>query len=290
MGNSFKEALASGKFVVTANISPPKGVNIDRFIDHVRLLKDRTDGLVIPDNMLATMTMSMWAASRLVIENGAEPIMTLSCRDRNRIALESDLLGASLMDIKNILCVSGDHTKFGDHIDAKPVYDIESVQLLVMARGLEKGHDISNNQLNGSPQFCLGAVANPEADPLEPQLNKFDKKVKAGAEFFLTLPVFNIDNLKRFMEHARKKDVKILASIRVLVSEEVPKYIDGSYPGLFVPEDMLEEIKDAGIEKGIEIAGRLIREIKDSNICDGINLMASGYEERIPDILKAGGI
>nr|HID59510.1 5,10-methylenetetrahydrofolate reductase [Desulfobacterales bacterium] len=290
MGKTFKEALASGKFVITANISSPKGVNVDSLINQVKFLKDLTDGLVVPDNLLATMTMSACAASRLVIENGVDPIMSLNCRDRNRIALASDLLGASLMDIKNILCVSGDHTKFGDHIDAKPVYDIDSVQLLGMARGLEKGRDISHNELNGYPQFCLGAVANPEADPLGPQLNKFDKKVQAGAEFFLTLPVFNIDNLKRFMEHARKSEVKILASIRVLVPEEVHKYADGSYPGLFVPEDVLEEIKDASIDKGIEVAGRLIRDIKDRNICDGINLMASGYEERIPDILKAGGI
>lgn len=290
MAKSFEEALASGKFVVTSSIDPPKGIDLESLLQLVQRLKDVVDAVGISDNHNAVMCMSPWAVCRVVMEKGMEPIMHMACRDRNRIALQSDLLAAASLGIKNILCVSGDHVKFGDHGDAKPVHDIESVHLLEGAKLLTQGNDMAGNSLNGSPEFFLGATANPEADPIEPHLIKVDKKIKAGASYIVTHPVFNIEKLKRFMEHVRQSNIKVLAGVRLLVPEEVPKYRDGSYPGLFAPEDLLEQTESADMEKCIKVAGSTVKEIKESNLCDGVYVTAPGHEDKIQDIFKAGGI
>ncbi len=290
MARSFKEALASGEFVVASSVDPPKGTDLEGLIQLVQRLKDVVDAVGISDNHNAVMCMSPWAVCRVALDQGVEPIMHMACRDRNRLALQSDLLAAASLGIKNILCVSGDHVKFGDHGDAKPVHDIDSVHLLEAARALAEGKDMAGNPLNGSPEFLLGATANPEADPIGPQMIKVEKKIRAGASFLVTHPVFNMENLKRLTEHARESKVKVLAGVRLLVPEEVPKYRDGSYPGLFVPEALLEETEGADIEKCTEVAGSSVKAIKASNMCDGVYITAPGHEDKIPDILKAGGI
>lgn len=290
MARSFKEALASGEFVVASSVDPPKGTDLEGLIQLVQRLKDVVDAVGISDNHNAVMCMSPWAVCRVALEQGVEPIMHMACRDRNRLALQSDLLAAASLGIKNILCVSGDHVKFGDHGDAKPVHDIDSVHLLEAAKALAEGKDMAGNPLNGSPEFLLGATANPEADPIGPQLIKVDKKIRASASFLVTHPVFNMENLNRLTEHARESKVKVLAGVRLLVPEEVPKYRDGSYPGLFVPEALLEETEGADIEKCTEVAGSSVKAIKASNMCDGVYITAPGHEDKIPDILKAGGI
>lgn len=290
MARSFKEALASGEFVVASSVDPPKGTDLEGLIQLVQRLKDVVDAVGISDNHNAIMCMSPWAVCRVALDQGVEPIMHMACRDRNRLALQSDLLAAASLGIKNILCVSGDHVKFGDHGDAKPVHDIDSVHLLEAAKALAEGKDMAGNSLNGSPEFLLGATANPEADPIGPQMIKVEKKIRAGASFLVTHPVFNMENLKRLTEHASESKVKVLAGVRLLVPEEVPKYRDGSYPGLFVPEALLEEIEGADIEKCTEVAGSSVKEIKASNMCDGVYITAPGHEDKIPDILKAGGI
>ncbi len=290
MARSFKEALASGEFVVASSVDPPKGTDLEDLIQLVQRLKDVVDAVGISDNHNAVMCMSPWAVCRVALDQGVEPIMHMTCRDRNRLALQSDLLAAASLGIKNILCVSGDHVKFGDHGDAKPVHDIDSVHLLEAAKALAEGKDMAGNPLNGSPEFLLGATANPEADPIGPQLIKVDKKIRAGASFLVTHPVFNMENLKRLTEHARESKVKVLAGVRLLVPEEVPKYRDGSYPGLFVPEALLEETEGADIEKCTEVAGSSVKAIKATNMCDGVYITAPGHEDKIPDILKAGGI
>ena len=290
MSRSFKEALASGEFVVASSVDPPKGTDLEGLIQLVQRLKDVVDAVGISDNHNAIMCMSPWAVCRVALDQGVEPIMHMACRDRNRLALQSDLLAAASLGIKNILCVSGDHVKFGDHGDAKPVHDIDSVHLLEAAKALAEGKDMAGNSLNGSPEFLLGATANPEADPIGPQMIKVEKKIRAGASFLVTHPVFNMENLKRLTEHASESKVKVLAGVRLLVPEEVPKYRDGSYPGLFVPEALLEEIEGADIEKCTEVAGSSVKEIKASNMCDGVYITAPGHEDKIPDILKAGGI
>lgn len=290
MGRSFKEALGSGKFLVTAEISPPKGIDVGVVVSAVKDLKDTVDAFGVADNHRGIMCMSPWALCRLVQESGGEAIMHFSCRDRNRMALQSDLLGAAFLKLKNVLCVSGDHVSFGDHPDAKAVHDLDSVQLLQVIHGLVEGRDMTGSALSGNPEFCIGAVANPEAEPLPPQILKFKKKLDIGVDFVQTQPVFNPEKLAPFLEEAKKKKAKLLAGVRLLVSEEISKYRDGSYPGLFVPEELLSEVEGAGMSKSVEIAVRQVRALKEKALCDGVHISAPGHEEKILEIVKAAGI
>jgi len=285
MARPLREALASGGFLVAASVDPPKGTDLISLGQLIGKLKSVVDALGVSDNHSGSMHMSPWAVCKLAMEQDVEPIITMTCRDRNRIALQSDLLAAASLGIKNVLCVSGDHVSFGDHADAKPVHDIDSVHLLAAAGTLNEGRDMAGNDLGGATDFFAGAVANPHADPIEPQLMKVDKKIKAGAAFLVTHPVFNIEHLAKFMEHVRASDVKVLAGIRLLVPEEVPQYRDGRYPGLFVPDNLLGDMEGADMAKCVETAGGLIKEIKSANLCDGVYITAPGYEGMIQDLL-----
>ncbi len=295
MASRFKEALESGKFVVTAEVGPPKGTNIEKLLHHIDLLKDRVDALNVTDNQSAVMRICSLAVCKLIKDRGGEPILQITCRDKNRLAIQSELLGAHVLGIHNVLCLTGDHIVVGDHIDAMPVFDIDSVHLIQAVRTLEQGKDMAGNELDGPVSFCVGATATPEADPLEPQLLKFRKKVRAGIDFVQTQAVYDLDKFRRFMEFARKFDrVKILAGIVLLASVGMARYMNANVPGIFVPEEMIQELASApkgkAIEKGIEIAARLIRTIRDEGICDGVHIMAIGREERVLDILDAAGM
>jgi 5,10-methylenetetrahydrofolate reductase len=294
MAKSFKEALESGKFVVTAEVGPPKGVDIEELKNHIEILKDKVDGLNVTDNQSSVMRISTLPVCRLIQEAGGEPILQMTCRDKNRIALQAELLGAYILGIKNVLCLTGDYVTVGDHVDAKPVFDLDSVLLLKAIRGLEQGKDFGGNELKGSPSFCKGAIVTPEANPIEPQLIKFEKKIKAGAEFIQTQAIYDLDNFKKFMKYARKFDVKIMAGIVLLVSAGMARYMNANVPGIFVPKDLIDEMagaeKGKALEKGIEIAGRMIKTLKDEKICDGVHIMAIGKEGKVPDILAAAGL
>ena len=295
MASRFKEALESGKFVVTAEVGPPKGTNIEKLLHHIDLLKDRVDALNVTDNQSAVMRICSLAVCKLIKDRGGEPILQITCRDKNRLAIQSELLGAHVLGIHNVLCLTGDHIVVGDHIDAMPVFDIDSVHLIQAVRTLEQGKDMAGNELDGPVSFCVGATVTPEADPLEPQLLKFRKKVRAGIDFVQTQAVYDLDKFRRFMEFARKFDrVKILAGIVLLASVGMARYMNANVPGIFVPEEMIQELASApkgkAIEKGIEIAARLIRTIRDEGICDGVHIMAIGREERVLDILDAAGL
>jgi len=295
MASRFKEALESGKFVVTAEVGPPKGTNIEKLLHHIDLLKDRVDALNVTDNQSAVMRICSLAVCKLIKDRGGEPILQVTCRDKNRLAIQSELLGAHVLGIHNVLCLTGDHIVVGDHIDAMPVFDIDSVHLIQAVRTLEQGKDMAGNELDGPVSFCVGATATPEADPLEPQLLKFKKKVRAGINFVQTQAVYDLDKFRRFMEFARKFDrVKVLAGIVLLASVGMARYMNANVPGIFVPEEMIQELASApkgkAIEKGIEIAARLIRTIRDEGICDGVHIMAIGREERVLDILDAAGL
>jgi len=295
MASRFKEALESGKFVVTAEVGPPKGTNIEKLLHHIDLLKDRVDALNVTDNQSAVMRICSLAVCKLIKDRGGEPILQVTCRDKNRLAIQSELLGAHVLGIHNVLCLTGDHIVVGDHIDAMPVFDIDSVHLIQAVRTLEQGKDMAGNELDGPVSFCVGATATPEADPLEPQLLKFKKKVRAGIDFVQTQAVYDLDKFRRFMEFARKFDrVKVLAGIVLLASVGMARYMNANVPGIFVPEEMIQELASApkgkAIEKGIEIAARLIRTIRDEGICDGVHIMAIGREERVLDILDAAGL
>lgn len=291
---SFKDILNSGKFVVTAEVGPPKGTDIKEMIHHIELLKGKVDALNVTDNQSAVMRICSMAVCKIAIEHGVEPILQMTCRDRNRIGLQSDLLGANILGIKNVLCMTGDHVLAGDHKQAKPVYDIESVQLLSVVNSLNNGKDMAGNDLKGATDFFQGAVVTPEANPLEPQLIKFEKKVRAGAKFFQTQAIYDINKFKEFMSYARKFPVKILAGIVVLKSAGMASFINNNVPGIRVPQELIDELKAAGKEKaldtGLNIAARHIRQLKDENICDGVHIMAIGMEDKVPIIMERAGL
>ncbi len=291
---SFRDALNSGKFVVTAEVGPPKGTDIKEMLHHIELLKGKVDALNVTDNQSAVMRICSMAVCKLALEHGVEPILQMTCRDRNRIGLQSDLLGASVLGVKNVLCMTGDHVLAGDHKGAKPVYDLESVQLLNVVSGLNTGKDMSGNDLKGSTDYFQGAVVTPEANPIEPQLMKFDKKIKAGAKFFQTQAIYDIEKFKEFMKHARKFPVKVLAGFVVLKSVGMAKFLNNNVPGIRVPEELIEELKAAGKEKaldtGMNITARHIRQLKDEKICDGVHIMAIGMEDKVPEIMQRTGL
>ncbi|MDY6911672.1 MAG: methylenetetrahydrofolate reductase [Chloroflexota bacterium] len=292
----FKEALNSGKFVVTAEVGPPKGTNIEETLAHIDLIKDKVDGINSTDNQSSVMRISSLATCVLIKQKGGEPILQMTCRDRNRMGLESDLLAANVLGIDNVLCLTGDYISVGDHIDAKPVFDLDSVQLVQTVRMMEQGKDLGGNDLDGPVQFCCGAIVTPEADPIEPQLMKYEKKVKAGIEFVQTQAIYDIENFKKFMQYARKVDsnTKILAGIVLLTGAGMAKYMNANVPGIFVPDGLIEELKSApkgqALQIGIQIAGRMIKQLKDEKICDGVHIMAIGREGVVPDILAAAGL
>jgi 5,10-methylenetetrahydrofolate reductase len=291
---SFKDALNSGKFVVTAEVGPPKGTDIQKILHEAEMLKGKVDALNVTDNQSAVMRISSVSFCRLLLEMGNEPILQMTCRDRNRIGLQSDLLGASILGIKNILCMTGDHPNAGDHKEAKPVYDIESVQLLKVVDSLNNGKDMMGNEILGSTDYYQGAVVTPEANPLEPQLMKFEKKIEAGANFFQTQAIYDIDKFKTFMQFSRKFSVKILAGLVLLKSAGMANFMNKFVPGITVPQELIDELKAAGKEKaldtGIDIMARHIKQLKEENICDGIHIMAIGAEDKVPDIMERAGL
>jgi 5,10-methylenetetrahydrofolate reductase len=294
MATKFKEALESGKFVVTSEVAPPKGTNLEKFEHHIELLKDKVDAMNVTDHQSSVMRYPSLGGCLRVKALGGEVILQMTCRDRNRLALQADLLFASSMGIQNVLCLTGDSVVLGDHKDAKSVFDLDSSQLLETIRIMENGKDLGGNELDGAVSFCAGAIVTPEADPLEPQLIKFEKKIEAGAEFIQTQAVYDLDKFKEFMDYARQFKVKILAGIILLTSAPMARFMNKNIAGVFVPQDLIDEMASApkgqAITKGIEIAGRMIKRIHEEKMCDGVHIMAIGKEERVPDIMAAAGI
>jgi 5,10-methylenetetrahydrofolate reductase len=294
MVSSFKKALESGRFVITAEVAPPKGVNLEKMAHHIGLLKSKVDAVNITDHQSSVMRFPSLGGALLTKEMGGEPILQMTCRDRNRLALQADLLFAANRGINNVLCLTGDSVLFGDHKEAKGVFDLDSSQLLETIRGLEKGKDLGGNDLDGSVSFCAGAIVTPEADPIEPQLIKFEKKIEAGAEFVQTQAVYDLDNFATFMDYARQFSAKILAGVILLTSAPMARFMNKNVAGVTVPQALIDEMaaapKGKRITKGVEIAGRMIREIRDRETCDGVHIMAIGKEEVVPDIMSAAGL
>jgi len=288
MASKFKQALSSGKFVVTSEVGPPKGTNIEKMLHHIDLLKDKVDGLNVTDHQSSAMRFPSLGGCLAIKERGGEPILQMTCRDRNRLALQAELLLAYTRDIRNILCLTGDAIPVGDHKEAKGVFDLDSVQLLRAIRQMESGKDLGGNDLDGTIEFCAGAIVTPEARPIEPQLIKFEKKVEAGSEFFQTQAIYDLDNFAKFMQYARQFPVKILAGIVLLSSARMAKYMTENVPGIFVP--LASAPKGEALNKGIEIAGRMVAALKGESLCDGVHIMAIGREEVVPDILTAAGL
>jgi methylenetetrahydrofolate reductase (NADPH) len=294
MPTKFKEALESGKFVVTSEVAPPKGTNLEKFKHHIELLKDKVDAMNVTDHQSSVMRYPSLGGAMVVKGMGGEVILQMTCRDRNRLALQADLLFAASRGIQNVLCLTGDSIILGDHKEAKSVFDMDSSQLLETVRTMEAGKDLGGNDLDGGVSFCAGAIVTPEADPLEPQLIKFEKKIEAGAEFIQTQAVYDLDKFKEFMEYARQFNVKILAGVILLTSAPMARFMNKNIAGVFVPQNLIDEMASApkgqAITKGIEIAGRMIKRIHDEKMCDGVHIMAIGKEDKVPDIMAAAGL
>ncbi|MBT9163259.1 MAG: Bifunctional homocysteine S-methyltransferase/5,10-methylenetetrahydrofolate reductase [Chloroflexi bacterium] len=282
MTQSLREALDSGRFVITSEIGPPKGTNIARMLHHIDLLKDKVDALNVTDHQSSVMRFPSIGGCLAIKERGGEPILQMTCRDRNRLALQAELLLAYTRGIRNVLCLTGDAIPVGDHKQARGVFDLDSSQLLHTIRLMESGKDLGGNDLDGAVEFCAGAIVTPEAKPLEPQLARFEKKVEAGAEFFQTQAIYDLENFTRFMEFARQFRVKVLAGIILLVSARMARYMNDNVPGVLVPQNLIDELASApkgeALSRGIEIAGRMIATLRKDAICDGVHVMAIGRE------------
>ena len=294
MARSFRETLRSGKFVVTSEIAPPKGTNIEKMCQYIDILNSTVDAINVTDHQSSVLRFPSLGGCLYIREKGGEPVLQMTCRDRNQLALQADLLLAHARGIHNVLCLTGDSIVVGDHKQAAGVFELDSVQLLRAVRQLEKGKDLGGNDLDGSVEFCAGAIVTPEALPIEPQLLKFEKKVEAGAEFFQTQAIYNLDTFRKFMKHARQFPVKVLAGIILLSSARMAKYMNENVPGISVPQSLIDEMAQApkgeAVKKGIEIAGRMIATLQREALCDGVHIMAIGREELVPDILAAAGL
>jgi 5,10-methylenetetrahydrofolate reductase len=288
--SKLSEMLKLGQFVLTAEVGPPKGVDIHEMLENAELLKDRVVAINVTDQQSSVMRLGSLAACHLLKEREIEPIFQLTCRDRNRIALQSDLLNAYALGIENVLCLTGDYVSLGDHLEAKPVFDLDSVLLLETARTLQEGKDLAGKELKGTPKFFLGAVVTPGADPLEPQIIKMEKKVKAGAQFFQTQAVFEPEVLEKFMEMVKHINVPVFAGIIMLKSAAMARFMNRNVAGVHVPASLIEEIDKAEDKrkKSVEIAARLIKEIK--GLCQGVHIMAIGWEKLIPAVLDAADL
>lgn len=288
--SKLSEALSSGKFVVTAEVGPPKGVDIRETLEDAELLRDRVVAVNVTDQQSAVMRLGSLATCHLLRERGIEPIFQVTCRDRNRIALQSDLLSAWTLGIENVLCLTGDYVTLGDHPEAKPVFDLDSVSLLQAASTLCEGRDLAGKGLKGSPNFFLGAIVTPGANPLEPQILKMERKVKAGAKFFQTQAVYEPEKFARFMDQVKPLKVPVLAGIILLKSAGMARFMNRNVAGVHVPDNLIEEMDRAENkrQKSIEIAARLIKDLKD--ICQGVHIMAIGWEKVVPAVLDAAGL
>ena len=286
MISRLQQKLDAGEFVITAEVCPPKGCNCDDFLAKSRALREVADAINVTDNQGANMRISPLAAAALLAREGIEPIFQITCRDRNRMALQSDLLGAAALGVRNILALTGDHISFGDHRQAKPVFDLDSVQLLQAIAGLAEGRDLAGNPLHGIPEFYAGAAAAPEAEPFEPTLSKLGKKASAGARFFQTQAFFDPERLDLFREAVRPLGVKVIAGIFLLKSAKMARYITDNIPGLRVPAPLVTELENSPdpLAQGVAIARRLAAQAR--SFCDGIHVMAMGREDLIPEILK----
>lgn len=281
---TFKEALKNKDFVVTAELSPPKGVELEEVLKKADILKGKVDGVNATDNQVAVLHLSSVAFCALLKQKGLDPILQMNCRDRNALAMQADLLGAYALGIRNVLAITGDYPKKSLHHVVKPVFDIDSVQLIKLINDMNKGMDFSGEKLVGAPSFTVGGVVNPGADPIEGQLIKLKKKIDAGAQFIQTQIVYDIEGFKRFRDRTKDINIKILLGILPIRSIKMAQNIT-NIPGVHVPKKIIDRIEKASdpVKEGIEISAEIINELK--GCIDGVHFMSLNYIESIPPIL-----
>jgi methylenetetrahydrofolate reductase (NADPH) len=286
--SKLKQSLEKGEFVVTGEIGPPKGVDIDECLNDAEKLRDNVIAINVTDLQSAVMRIGSIAVCAKLVEQGLEPVYQLTCRDRNRLALQSDLLSAWALGIRNVLCLTGDHPVMGDHPEARPVYDLDSVQLLKAASKLNAGVDMSGHELEGRPDFFLGAVVTPAADPLEPQIIKMEKKIEAGAQFFQTQAIYEPEKFEEFVIQTNGFNIPIIAGIVLLKSATMARYMNTNVAGINVPDNIITEMEQTKKEdrkkKSVEIAARIVRQVKP--MCQGIHFMPLGWDDLVPQVIQ----
>jgi 5,10-methylenetetrahydrofolate reductase len=287
-----KDTFARGEFAITAEMAPPKGIDFAHLLECARAIKGRAHGVNVTDFQSAALKATSLATCKMLKDEGLEPVLQITGRDRNRIAIQGELLSAGVFGIENVLALTGDYTSVGDHPGAKPVYDLDSVGILQSATTLASGTDMSGNELSGTPEFYLGACVTPRYDPVELQIMKMEKKIQAGAKFFQTQAVFDIDTLRDFREKTKHLDAKLMVGIIPLKSAGMAKYMNKNVPGIFVPDELIERMKTAEnkVQEGIKISAEFIKQAKELGLCDGVHIMAIGAEENVPLILDEAGL
>ena len=288
------ELFERGEFVVSAEVGPPKGFHVEHLLEEAKTYLSDITAVNVTDNQSSVMRLGSLAMCKALKDEGLTPIYQLTCRDRNRIALQSDLLSAAMFGIENLLLLTGDHTKLGDHPQAKPVFDLDSVSLIHAVTRLESGVDLGGNELVGEPpKFAKGAVVSPCSDSVDAQLAKMERKVRAGADYFQTQAVFEPEKFIKFMEKAKEFGKPVQVGIIIPKSAGMAKFMNNNVAGIHVPDEMIEELaKDkertkAGIT-GVEIDARIIKECRP--YCQGVHIMALGWESKVPELLKQAGI
>lgn len=290
-----KQILEIGRFAITAEFAPPKGTNLDRMRTCVRMARGRIHAGNVTDFQAAVVRISSLTACRVVMDEGIEPIIQITGRDRNRIAIQGELLSAGVLGIPNLLAITGDHPQMGDHKGAKPVYDLDSIGILHAAATFMQGRDLEGNNLNGKVNFFSGAAVTPTWETLGPQILKMRKKIAAGAKFFQTQAVFDLKLLKDFRERTRDMGAKMLAGVVLLRSPSAIKYMNKNIPGISIPEEMESRLcsrptPELRVLEGVKMAGEFIATVKENDLADGVHIMAIGAEERITQILDIAGL
>ncbi len=286
MEYSFRNKLSAGKFTLTVEVEPPKGTDVSESLRIIKEFKGRVDAVNITDSQASVMRLSSLALSVIAQSNGVEAIYQLTTRDRNRIALQSDLLGAWALGVKNILALTGDHTLLGDHPQAKPVFDLDSVQFIQAVKTLNEGRDFSGKPLNGRPDFFIGGVVNPFVKHQELEIIKMRKKVSAGAEFFQTQAVFDVEKFGKFIDRVRDLNTKILAGIVVLKSDRMARFLNEHIPGMYVPESIIKRMEQAKdkVRESLNICREIITQVKP--LCQGVHIMPIGWQDKILPLLE----
>ena len=290
MNSRLQHQIDSGNFVITCELTPPKGTDLSRLFATADSLKDYVHAFNLTDSHAARMAIDPTAVAHLLLDRGIEPIVQMTSRDKNRIALQSGMLGAAALGVPNLVFMGGDPPKNGDHPDAKPVFDLFASQLLDAANALRSGTDLTGNNLNGTPNFCIGAVVNPGATNLEGEIENMHRKIESGAAFLQTQAVYDAEAFTNFLSKAGDVSVPILAGIIPIKSTKMAKYMNERVPGITVPENLIQQIADAEgdservKETSISIAANTIRDVRSAS--GGLHIMAIGWEDKIPAILE----
>ena len=298
-GSNLEKVLKVGHFAFTGECGPPKGANVEHLKEKVAHLKGMVDAVNITDNQTAVVRMSSWAACTILIQEGVEPNFQMVVRDKNRLAIQSDILGVSAMGIRNMLCLSGDHQSFGNHPQAKNVYDIDSMQLIALVKKMrDEGKFMNDEEIDVPPRLFIGAASNPFAEPFDFRVHRLAMKIAAGAEFIQTQCIYNMDRFREFMKKAVDMGLHekcyILAGVTPMKSVGMAQYMAKSVPGMDVPDSLIKRLREAGkgkvAEEGIKFAVEQIEEFKQMEGVAGVHLMAIEWEHRVPEIAERAGV